>query len=68
MGKRYYLAVVETLEDGTQKQISRSGRCSISTVRQRTRVPVRPGFRYKIWEVGDTESEDVYREQGWFPD
>lgn len=28
----------------------------------------RVNFKRKVWKCGDKASEDVYREQGWFPD
>lgn len=66
--KRYYnTAVIKVGPRGRTLvgSIKRRRVKSIAIAKMAENLP--PDCYLKVWLCGDTESEDVYREQGWFP-
>lgn len=68
--KRFYNTAVirigPTGERSLLGPIKRRKVRSIAIAKRAENLP--PDCYLKVWLCGDTESEDVYREQGWFPD
>lgn len=61
----FYVAILRDDPGRPRVLLSPITKVHISKLQDLPRVPV--GIKRKIWRCGDKASEDVYREQGWFP-